>query len=282
MQSDRKDLSKAVTAAPLTSSLAALPFLLSRRTRLPALLAISYGIYCARPALRRLHNPKTGAHSFTLVSSNILYKNSKPALAARDLLDTKADVLVLVEHADSIAALIPRDRYPFRLVLAARDHRDRIYDVTVLSALPMRQTASVRAGTRLFPVLELAIRGATCSLVPIHLSAPHTFADGPAWKAELDSLGPSLADLPSPLVVCGDFNASLTHTPMRGFVKASGLAPLALRHRRGLRPTWGPLSRPAVLPIDHILVSASVSSRDFEVLRISGSDHRALKATLSF
>jgi endonuclease/exonuclease/phosphatase (EEP) superfamily protein YafD len=89
-----------------------------------------------------------------------------------------------------------------------------------------------------------------------------------------------LSSVTGPLVVCGDFNASLAHRPMARLTKTARLSSVLARHGRALRGTWGPRGLVALLPIDHVLVSHDVVSSGISVMRLPGSDHRTLVADL--
>ena len=275
----RRALEMAVSAAPLLAAALSSVLVLSRKTRPLGAVLTATLTASALPALRFPQNPKPSGDSpsFSLLSSNVLYKNDSPSKAAKFYIESNADVLVLLERADHIARLIPHHAYPFRTVVAALDERSHCYDLTVLSKIPFSHQGSVLASGRAFPVLEFLVKDTPVSLVPVHLSAQHHAIDKPFWRRQLLSLGTNLSSLKAEnVVVCGDFNASLTHRSMRHSLRLSGLVSLSHRHRSVFRGTWGPNGRFAILPIDHVLVSSNIHSTTLEYLKVPGSDHRAL------
>ena len=111
--------------------------------------------------------------------------------------------------------------------------------------------------------------GTELTAVAAHLSAPWP---QPAWRwrQETTRLGTVLAELPGPLVLGGDLNATVSHRVFRD-VLAGGTVRDAVR-----RPTVRTFpARLPLLGIDHVLL------RDLGVGRVrtadvTGSDHRAL------
>ncbi len=86
---------------------------------------------------------------------------------------------------------------------------------------------------------------------------------------------------PGPLVVAGDFNATMQHPRLRAFAKHAGLTEAHQAVGRGLVTTW-PLHRRAVPPfmrLDHVFTRglAVAGAGEFS---IPGSDHRGTVADL--
>jgi endonuclease/exonuclease/phosphatase (EEP) superfamily protein YafD len=94
------------------------------------------------------------------------------------------------------------------------------------------------------------------------------------WRRELAVLPPP-GELPR--VLAGDFNATLDHAPFRGVLRL-GYADAARQAGNGLTPTWGPLGRPAVIAIDHVLVDRRCAVLASSVHAVPGTDHRAVYA----
>ena len=88
---------------------------------------------------------------------------------------------------------------------------------------------------------------------------------------------PPPAELPR--VLAGDFNATLDHAPLRGVLRL-GYADAARAVGNALAPTWGPLGRPALITIDHVLVDRRCAVLASSVHVIPGTDHRAVYAEI--
>ena len=123
--------------------------------------------------------------------------------------------------------------------------------------------------------------GASVRVACIHAQPPKPPSSRSAtarWRSQLSALPLPGAD---PVILAGDFNATLDHAAFRRLLDL-GYADAASQVGNGLAATWGPRPhrRPALLAIDHFLVS-----RQCEVLATSahvlpGSDHRAVYAEI--
>jgi endonuclease/exonuclease/phosphatase family metal-dependent hydrolase len=114
-------------------------------------------------------------------------------------------------------------------------------------------------------------------ILAVHTAAPVS-GSMPAWRSDLAALRNWCQSTPTPLVVVGDFNATLDHLEMRSL----GCSDVAAEVGRGLTGTW-PTSLPAWLgvQIDHVLVGGGITPNSARVLDLPGSDHRAVLARVT-
>jgi len=114
-------------------------------------------------------------------------------------------------------------------------------------------------------------------LVGLHTTQPLISYD--EWRADHDALRAAVAAIHGPLVVAGDFNATLDHSTFRD--GTTGCADAAERTGEGLVATW-PTRFPRWfgVQIDHVLVTGGITAETMEVHDIPGSDHRALVTRL--
>ncbi len=98
------------------------------------------------------------------------------------------------------------------------------------------------------------------------------------WRSQLSALPPP-SD--SPLILAGDFNATLDHAQFRQLLRR-GYVDAASEVGNGLALTWGPQPHRqlALLAIDHVLLDRRCAVLTTSVHRLIGSDHRALYAEL--
>jgi endonuclease/exonuclease/phosphatase (EEP) superfamily protein YafD len=98
------------------------------------------------------------------------------------------------------------------------------------------------------------------------------------WRGQLSAL-PAPAD--SPLVLAGDFNATLDHAQFRQLLRR-GYVDAASQAGNGLVLTWGPQPhlRLALLAIDHVLLDRRCAVVATSAHRLTGTDHRALYAEI--
>jgi endonuclease/exonuclease/phosphatase (EEP) superfamily protein YafD len=126
------------------------------------------------------------------------------------------------------------------------------------------------------------------SLVAVHTSQP--WASPLLWKSDHRSLlwNTTLAVRAGPVVMAGDFNATLDHRPMRDLL-GLGLSDAARQANSGWQPTW-PSDPEAghslpfglgAMAIDHVLVSKQFSTISTRTFRVARSDHRAVLARIA-
>jgi endonuclease/exonuclease/phosphatase (EEP) superfamily protein YafD len=98
------------------------------------------------------------------------------------------------------------------------------------------------------------------------------------WRSQLSALPPLGAD---PVILAGDFNATLDHLALRRLLHL-GYVDAASQVGNGLASTWGPRPhrRPALLAIDHFLVSQQCAVLATSTHVLPGSDHRAVYAEI--
>jgi endonuclease/exonuclease/phosphatase (EEP) superfamily protein YafD len=123
--------------------------------------------------------------------------------------------------------------------------------------------------------------GASVRLACIHAQPPKPPWSASAtarWRSQLAALPPPGAD---PVVLAGDFNATLDHSALRRLLDL-GYVDAASQVGNGLAATWGPRPhrRPALLAIDHFLVSRPCAVLATSAHVLPGSDHRAVYAEI--
>jgi endonuclease/exonuclease/phosphatase (EEP) superfamily protein YafD len=98
------------------------------------------------------------------------------------------------------------------------------------------------------------------------------------WRGQLSAL-PGPGD--DPLILAGDFNATLDHAQFRRLLRR-GYVDVASQAGNGLVLTWGPQPsrRLTLLAIDHVLIDRRCAALATSAHRLTGSDHRALYAEL--
>ena len=216
-----------------------------------------------------------------VLTANLLVGRAAAEAVADLARRTNADVVFVQELTDGAAVGLERagltDLLAHRVThsVAAGPRGSGIYARYPLSCeapAEPESAAQITAGLRL-PT------GQEVQLVCVHAPSPKPLWNQLAtarWNGELAALptpgGP-------PLILAGDFNATLDHAQFRR-VLSLGLVDAASQTGNGLVPTWGPRAqrRPALLAIDHILVDPRCAVLSTSTHRLSGSDHRALSA----
>jgi endonuclease/exonuclease/phosphatase (EEP) superfamily protein YafD len=125
------------------------------------------------------------------------------------------------------------------------------------------------------------------TLVAVHASQPLRAIE--RWRADHAVLRDTVRHIEGPLVVAGDFNATLDHEPMRRLL-GTGLRDAARQANSGWQPTWPgdpdayhglPLGI-GLLTLDHVLLSSELGAVSTDTAAIAGTDHRALVARIAW
>lgn len=168
---------------------------------------------------------------------------------------------------------------PHAHVISARSGSTPSASGAVWSRRPIRSMGRTPGGFEQ-PWVRLATdSGRDVELTAIHTTPPSTSPSAVrAWSDDLAALpGPERDVL---RVLAGDFNATLDHAALRAVVRR-GYADAAWRAGRALAWTWRPLRLPFPwLGLDHVLVDPRIAVRAVELVRVRGSDHRAVVADL--
>ena len=113
----------------------------------------------------------------------------------------------------------------------------------------------------------------------VHPCAPYPGRTA-CWERDLREQQPATTG-GTPLVLLGDFNATLDHMALRRLLR-TGYRDAAAERGKGLVPTWPFRRIPAPwVTLDHVLVDRRIGVLDFGTRGIRHSDHRAVYAELS-
>ncbi|MEM8593110.1 MAG: endonuclease/exonuclease/phosphatase family protein [Pseudomonadota bacterium] len=206
--------------------------------------------------------------SLTLFQHNLYFKNRSPEDVITEIERRDPDVITFQEVAARTEFILTRlaGRYPHQ-------HRCRvaedIYDMAVLSKLPLADGSPVCSPNRGLAALQVASPAGDVWIVSIHLPWPWPF-DQPSGLAGAKD---TLATLDGPKIVAGDFN----NVPWSHAVKSTATA-VGARYLGPRRNTFEIEVSGIELPLDHVLAP----SGQVERLGKLGSDHNALFARVGF
>lgn len=220
---------------------------------------------------------------FRVLAFNTYEGEADPAALAALIEAEQPDAVALSEAGPGFARKLGPLVEPlgYRLYVSADDDDDD--DVEEVTAVLSEQLGEVevRIGdeTSAFPYIE--VKGGeldTLRFVVFHSVAPVP-GSVPEWNDDLALLSRWCSGA-APVVVAGDFNATLDHSALRS--GTAGCEDAAAQRGAGLIPTWGPSPRMrSVGPqIDHVFSTEGINAETFDVRDIAGSDHRAILTTL--
>jgi endonuclease/exonuclease/phosphatase (EEP) superfamily protein YafD len=220
-----------------------------------------------------------GVRALTVLAFNTYEGRADVAALAALIRTTRPDLIALPESAgryrDKLAPLV--DGYRF----APSQERGRdVQGVTAAVRADLGDvTVQVDRSTG-FPSVEVSGGGlGTVHFVAFHSIAP-TPGEIPEWSGDLGTLDRWCANRDAgPVIIAGDFNASLDHSVFRNAIH--GCTDAAERTGEGLVGTW-PTRLPRLLgtQIDHVLITGGVAAETLSVHDIPGSDHRAVLTRL--
>jgi endonuclease/exonuclease/phosphatase (EEP) superfamily protein YafD len=213
-----------------------------------------------------------------VVTANVFMFNPDTTELLRELREADADVVVLQEVTNAALPAIRRGldaAYPHHALMARND----AFGAAIFSTAPLRDGAVL--DTAGLPMLAVTVRvgGVDVRVWDVHTRAPTALNRRQLRDEMLDAMATLRPKEHLPLVVAGDYNATIWHRPMRT-VMNTGLDDAAGAVGKGLRGTWKSL-RVVESPIDHVLVSPEISVLDVRVGTGEGSDHRPLIADLA-
>ena len=248
-----------------------------------ALAGAAMAAVVAPRAIPRRQPPATGP-VLRILTANLLTGRAAGARLVGLTRSADADVLFLQElDGDAVnrlkqaglSELLPHEMVD---ITGYRYRGSGIY-----ARYPLRDGLTIGPSYASQPTARLDLpAGRSVQLVCVHPHPPmppwHAPA-APRWRYELEALPPPAAPGDDPVILAGDYNATFDHAQFRRLL-ALGHVDAASQVGRGLLPTWGPEphGRPAMIPVDHVLVDPRCAVLATAAYPIPGSDHRALYA----
>jgi endonuclease/exonuclease/phosphatase (EEP) superfamily protein YafD len=234
------------------------------------------------PRRIRARRPVWAEHAPTvsIAVANVYVRNRTPGPAAAALVATEADVIVVNEHN-------PAFRDAFEAALEGRYHglledfqSPPDYAVALAVRGPLGPSAAlVDLGDLRVARVEIPCGDATLTVLGVHLAALTEPGGYGAWRRQVHWLTEYLAEVASPFVVAGDFNASAFRPAMRALMRRRGLHDAHDAMGQGLTRSLKLADRgvvahvPAFTRVDHALLSEDVAVVAVRNLPRAGSDH---------
>jgi len=207
-----------------------------------------------------------------LLTANLWNHHADASALADVIAEHEPDVVLAQELAQEQAAAIER-ALPHGILLPSREKVGMglaLRKPATVSRLPLPHRDALCA--------RLTLGGKSIEILNVHLSAPTRVTRLVLRHLQVRALRSHLARNPLPRVLAGDLN-SLPVMPAY-LVLRLHLRDAAREHRLLPLPTWGPGARaPRFLRLDHVLIDG-LRVLDLRVLRVRGSDHDAILATL--
>jgi endonuclease/exonuclease/phosphatase (EEP) superfamily protein YafD len=270
--------------AALSSPVPVVLGLLLRRWVIAGLAGVAMLAFAVASVPRALGGPEPEAQGPRLVvmTSNLYLGQADARAVLKIAREHDVDVWSLQELRPRLMRRLDRagaaEAFPERVL----DPREGASGSGVLSRLPLVavDTSPNRKG-HAEPEVELAVPGAPrVRLKAVHPAPPVNAVAAPYWQDALAAL-PSSDGRGDVRILAGDFNATLDHAEFRALLDR-GYTDAADAVGKGFVWTWPARRRTRALPltIDHVLVDKRVEVEKVTVVRVPGSDHRAVIAVL--
>lgn len=218
----------------------------------------------------------------TVITHNVRDTNKRHRELRAWLRSNPADVVVLQEVPAREAALYRNEHvYTHQLDIfgPALNHPNFPDDkgFVILSKYPIAGEPKFKPFKRSRPIAIVRVSVPNAKdpwIVAVDTVDPKTMAGLASRDRLLLGIAQKISELPGPVVVAGDFNATPFTPVFKDFVRLANVSPMHLPV-----PTFPAIFGWLGIPIDHILVR-DVQVKDVVALSSIGSDHRPLKATL--
>ncbi len=226
------------------------------------------------PRVMADEQPAARGKTVRVMASNLYVGRADPAEVVRLVREQRVDVLNLLEMTPAAVDGLERAGLfavlPYRVLHAAPGTDGS----GIVSRFRLTEEAYAGDSARKQPGAMADLGdGVTLEIVAAHPNAPDTgFHE---WEQEMRDLSRAIGEH-GLRVVAGDFNATLDHAALRT-VLSRGYVDAAEARGDGLIPTW-PATMVPFAPLDHVLVDRRVAVRDYRVLDVAGTDHRAVYA----
>ncbi len=183
--------------------------------------------------------------------------------------DVQPDVIGLLEVDQRwLDALTPAlTGYPGRLIRPRNDN----FGIALFARLPLTGAIELLGGELPSIVAHLVLDRAPLDLVLTHPIPPISADALAAQRAQLDAVAERATQLPGPVLVMGDLNATPWSTPFRALVGRSRLCDS--RTGFGVAASFPATLATVRIPLDHLLVSCTIGVRAHRIERHVGSDH---------
>lgn len=223
--------------------------------------------------------PSSG-RQLTVATFNTFEGNGDVTAIAELIRSDRPDLVSLVEAGDSyrarLAALV--EPLGYRLYATTGPGRPDVRGITAVVSDRLGEVRVRVDDTTEFPSIEVE-GGALGRLrfIGFHSMAP-TAGELTEWRSDLEQVQRWCSD-PTPVIVSGDFNATLDHSVLRSV--SSGCRNAADLQGQGLTATWPAWAPPWMgAQIDHVFVKPDIVVTRVAIREIAGSDHRAVVAGL--
>ncbi len=171
--------------------------------------------------------PAAASKPVRIYFDNIWRENAHADRIARSAADAKPDVIAIAEYSDlqaNNAAFL--DGFPYRAASKPDCRFEYCPRQLIASRWPIDELAAYDHGSYAVTAARIRAPGGAFRLVNVHLTRPWPFKHAGALRYQVRDLAKAVQAEPrEPIVIVGDFNATLSGAPLREFEERTGLRP---------------------------------------------------------
>lgn len=209
-----------------------------------------------------------------LLLANLQYSNDAYTDFTRLVAAQRPDVIVVEEVTPAWATALGAldEAFPARHLVA----REGAFGIGILSRWPLQDVERLDFGHPAHPALlaHIATRNGRLALLAAHPPPPVSAELFAVRNDQLRQAAALLRRLGARTVLLGDLNTSPWSPFFVRLLQQSGLS--SAREGFGLLPTWPSFFPPAMIPIDHCLISRDARVKGVKTGPDIGSDHLPL------
>jgi endonuclease/exonuclease/phosphatase (EEP) superfamily protein YafD len=221
----------------------------------------------------RLDSDVRSAPRLRVFSANLYFRNDDLSGIIDEVVENDADVAVFQEVTSKhrVRLFDDPDLQHLRHRVSSAET-----DTMLMSRVPFESSDIWTVPARFLARARLATEIGTVELVAVHTVAPVDGKTTAHWRQMLDSLSDLVATRTTPVLLVGDFNATVYHRRFHDLLH-EGLTDAHAARGKGLTGTW-PRDRlfPALLRIDHALSTKELTPVTASYGTGRGSDHRPI------
>lgn len=212
-----------------------------------------------------------------IMFANVLCTNSRYEEVTQLLQTESPDILVLGEFTavwdERLSALQPL--YPHQIKLP----RNNAFGIALYSRTPLTQLQSPLTDTPTPSIVaKVKLEGREVTVIGTHTMPPVREPFFRRRNEQLRGISEALSATTGSAILLGDLNTTPWSPYYRELESKARLR--GARRGYGLNSSWPANYTPWGIPIDHALVSAGISVKNFRTITIPGSDHDAIVASV--
>lgn len=248
---------------------------------LAAIATIVVQLVIAWPLLPLGGHDRAGSRPISIGSWNTFADNDQLDAAARELAaDRLPDILVFQEYTPAARDAMRRAGIEARYAHRIDDSEPLTGGFGIYSRFPVRAAPAKAPGDDVVWSVVTLPSGKELRIANVHVFPPQP-GDAASWQQGLEALGRSLDATSGRWIAIGDYNATASHRLYRDLL-GHGRRDAHTATGRGYARSW-PADQPipAVLLIDHAIVSPEVRVAATSEQTLPGSDHRMIRVSFT-